>query len=139
MRYCDHSKILRELLQGLTNQPLTFGIECAGRFIEQQENRLMGQRPGNCDTLTLPAREKPAAFADYRIQTFRKRADKIPRACLAQRSFCICFDEIGRAYDYIAEDGIVKQDILLGHVTDHAPPTPRVDFTQRYAIYENFP
>ena len=49
VRFCANS-------ERFANQPFTFRIERAGRFVKQQKKRLVGQCPGNCDPLTLPAR-----------------------------------------------------------------------------------
>ena len=42
--------------QGLLYQVLTFGIQRTGGLIEQQDRRIHQQRPGNCQSLTLPPR-----------------------------------------------------------------------------------
>ena len=57
---------------------------------------------------------------------------------MAQRSFRVGLNQIWRADEYVVENSVMKQDIFLRHIADHASPVARIDFTQRHAIYEHF-
>src|ERR1043165_354057 len=56
---------------------LRFRIERRGRFVEDEDARFLEDRPGDRDTLLLPARELEPALADARLVTVRQRADEI--------------------------------------------------------------
>ena len=58
---------LHQSLHAALDQPLGFGVEIAGGFIENQDARVGQDRPGDGDSLALPAGEFHAALADQRV------------------------------------------------------------------------
>lgn len=52
------------------DDPLALVVECARRFVEDQDARVGDEGAGDCDPLPLSAREAAAAFADKRIVAF---------------------------------------------------------------------
>jgi hypothetical protein len=68
------------------------GVERAGRFVEQQDRRVLDQRAGNSDALLLAARQLQAAFAHFGVEALRQALDQFciseaPRAA-ASTSAC---------------------------------------------------
>ncbi len=63
---------LHQLPQRLLHEGLALGVQRAGRLVEEQDGRVAQDRPGQCDPLTLPAREFDAAFPDHRVEARRE-------------------------------------------------------------------
>ena len=111
----DHKRgaALAQMLDGDLHQPLRFGIECGGGFIQQDDRRVLDQRTRNSNTLALAARELRAMFAHGRIVAARKTHDEVMRI----GGFCGGDDFIlGRAglseRDIVADAGAEQIDIL---------------------------
>jgi hypothetical protein len=51
-----------QMFERILHQPLAFGVERAGRFVEQQDRRIAQQRAGNGDALALAARKARAVL-----------------------------------------------------------------------------
>ncbi len=89
------------------------GIQRGGRFIEQDDRRVLHQRAGNGDALALAAGELRAVLADRRIVAAREAHDEIVSA----GGLCRCDDfGVGRARfaegDVLA-NGVAEQiDVL---------------------------
>ena len=64
-------------LQCALHDLLAFGIERAGRFVEQQQRRILQHGTRNRDALALPAGQAHAAFAKEAAIAVGKRADEI--------------------------------------------------------------
>src|SRR5207244_751354 len=77
MGYDEGRAMLHQMIERGLYQDLAFGIERGGRFIEQEERRLAQDRPGNGDTLPLPAGKRNAALAKWRIELLRKARDEL--------------------------------------------------------------
>ena len=58
----------------LDNGVLGIGVERAGRLVEDQDRRVLEQRPGDGDALALAARQRRAALADARCRSPRGSA-----------------------------------------------------------------
>ncbi len=53
-------------------------VERAGRFVQDQELRVVAERAGDRQTLALPAGEQAAAHADHIVDAGRQRLDEVP-------------------------------------------------------------
>ena len=58
---------------------LTFSVEIAGSFIENENSRISQDRTCDGKSLALPARKLEATFADHGIESVRERLDEIIR------------------------------------------------------------
>ena len=69
----DHERRAVEHQRGqrVLHQPLRLGIERRGRLVEDQDRRVLQQRPRNRQPLALPAREPLAALADRGLVAVR--------------------------------------------------------------------
>ena len=68
----DHDRRLvlpAHVLQNLQDLLARLVIQGTGRLIAQEELGLLGERPGNCDPLLLPARQLGREFIDVVCQT----------------------------------------------------------------------
>ena len=74
-------------LERLLHQPLAFGVERAGRFVEQQDRRVAQQRAGDRDALALAARKPRAGIAEEGVEALRQGGDEIQGLGLPQRFF----------------------------------------------------
>jgi hypothetical protein len=54
------------------HQRLAFRVECRCGFIQDENRRVLEQRPGDGDALPLSARETKALFADHSIVLFAR-------------------------------------------------------------------
>ena len=54
-------------IERLLDQPLGLVVERARRLVEQQDRRILEDRPGDRHALALPARQAHAAVADDRV------------------------------------------------------------------------
>ena len=56
-KHIRHSEFVLQILEQVDDLGLYRDVECRHRFIGDDEPRLQGQRPGDADTLALPAGE----------------------------------------------------------------------------------
>ena len=63
----DRGAPLAETLDRALHLPLGFGIERSGGFVEQDDRRVLEQRAGDRDALTLAAGDLQAVLADRRV------------------------------------------------------------------------
>ena len=63
----------------LLDMALGFGIERGGRLVEQDDRRVLDQRPRDGDALALAAGELQAVLADLRVVAGREAHDEIVR------------------------------------------------------------
>ncbi len=75
----DGGAALAELGDRLLHVPLGFGIERGGRFIEQDDGRVLDQRARDGDALALAAGELGAVLADRRVVVAREGHDEVMR------------------------------------------------------------
>src|SRR5262245_48234675 len=67
MRDHDDGAAPCQSFQPFENDTFRFGIEGRGRFVEDQNRRIANECARNAETLTLPARQRDATFADWRV------------------------------------------------------------------------
>jgi hypothetical protein len=77
----DRGAVLAEVLDRFLNLPFRFRIERGGRFIEQDDRRVLDQRARDRDALALAPRQLRAVLANRRIVAERKAHDEVVGAC----------------------------------------------------------
>src|SRR5258708_16428498 len=82
----DHGAAAHQPVEGLADQFLRFSIERRCRLIEQYDWRILQERPGDGDALTLAARQSRAAVADYGVEAVGQRLDEVAAARRLGRS-----------------------------------------------------
>ena len=76
----DDRAALHQIVQRGLDQLFGFGIQRAGRLIQQQDRRVLQQRPRDRQPLALTAGQHHAAVADHRIESLRQRLDEFAAA-----------------------------------------------------------
>ena len=69
--------VLHQVFQGLLDLSFRFGVKGRGGLVENQDRRVLQDRPGDGDPLAFAAGEPGAAFADDGIETLRQIVDEI--------------------------------------------------------------
>src|SRR5439155_26542975 len=99
-----------------------------GRLIQYQHSRVMVERSGDADTLTLPSGEANTAFTYDRLQPVRKRGNEFlelrrsDRA--AHRNLVNLFT--GQTEGHIAPERVVSQVHCLRYIADLILPGAEV-------------
>ena len=113
-----------QAVDGFHDRSLCIVIQCAGRFIQNQNLRIFKQRSRNSDSLTLTAGNPDATLANAGIQSFGKTADKLIQAgffeCLPD--LCIVDVFIRVTERHIFADGGIDHENRLGNVADIFQP-----------------
>jgi len=76
MRDHECGAMAHQFFQRSLHQRLALGIECRGRFIEQQQRRVTQDSARNRDALALAARQRHAALAELGFETAGQAAQK---------------------------------------------------------------
>ncbi len=72
----DGRAAAHQFLQRLLHQLFAFGVECRGRFVEQQDRRVAQDRAGDGDALALAARQRQSALADLGVVAIGQGLDE---------------------------------------------------------------
>ena len=68
---------VEQCLQRLLDEPLGFAVERGGGLVENQNGRVLEQRPGNGDPLPLAAGKSSAPFPDDGVIAIRQIQDEV--------------------------------------------------------------
>ena len=101
-------------------------IQCGSGLIQDQYLRIIIQRSGDTDTLSLSSGEADTPLADASLQTFRQSLDKFIQLCLFQyfpQSVLINL-VLRHTEGYIFTDGVIQHEDHLGDVADILQPFP---------------
>ena len=83
-------------------------VERAGRFVEDEDRRVLQDSAGDRDALALAARQLAAALAGRRIVAFALRQDEVMRSC-----------GLGGGVDLVADGGrAADPDVLLDRAVE---------------------
>ena len=95
------------------HQHFRFRIEFGGRLIQNQNGRILQQRPGDGDSLALPSREPLAAFADHGLVALRHFLNEfLASATRAASRTCVSVGQAA-AVTNIVVDRVVKENRFL--------------------------
>ena len=72
----DDRSTAHQLMHGRFDQVLLAGIEAGGRFVKQQDGRLLQESARQCQTLSLPATETRPRLPDNRPVSRGQQMDK---------------------------------------------------------------
>ena len=73
----DGGPVFREFLQALLDPAFALIVQGAGRFVQDQDGRILQEHAGNRDALFLSAGEAGAAFSHKGIVSVRQLFDKV--------------------------------------------------------------
>ena len=100
---------------------LAFGIEGRSRLVQDQNPRILENRPGNGDTLALSAGKVQPPLADLRVVALGKRHDKIVSVSVLRRLHNFFFRGVEAAVADILPHRRGKKHRLLRHDADLSP------------------
>ena len=99
VRNHDRRPALHEVVQRDLHLALRFRIERRRRFVEDQYRRILEDRSGDGDALTLPSRQPRTPLANLRIESFGMARMK-SRALAASAAFSIASREVPASAPY---------------------------------------
>ena len=79
MRDHERGAVAHQVRERVLHEQLGFGVERRGRFVQNQDGRVLQQGARDRQTLTLAAREPLPALADARLVLLRQRLDELVR------------------------------------------------------------
>src|SRR6266566_7995207 len=128
-----------QVAQGPLDEQLGLRVEFGGRFVQDEQRRILEQGPGDGDALALAAREALAALADHRGVTLRHLADEIVGQGGARR--LLNFDLVERfvAVADVIEYRVVEKNGFLGHHADLRPKRTGLHFADVITIDQDPP
>lgn len=104
--------------QGVLHQRLILGIDAGRGFVQQQDRRVLEQRPGNRQALALSARQPRAALTDAGLIAVRQRHDERVRAGRPRGAFQLRGAGVGPRQAQVVGNGAVEQEHVLEHHAD---------------------
>ena len=109
-----------EPVERVLDEPLRFVVERAGRLVEEQDRRVLEDRPGDRDALALAARQPRAAVADDRVVAVGQRADEVVGVGRPGRGDDLGLGRVEPAVQDVLADRAAEQRRLLGDQADLA-------------------
>ena len=94
------------------------GIQRAGRFVQDQDARVLQDGARDGDPLLLAARQLQAAFADPGVVTVRQAQDEVVHLGEPRRLLDLLLARAGAAIGDVVADRIVEQHGVLRHHAD---------------------
>ena len=133
----DRRPLLHQPLERVLDQFLAFGVQCAGRLVEQQQRRPAQQGAGDGDALALTARQPGAAFAHEGVEAVRQGAEEGLGIGVARRfpQFVLACVPIAVAEVVASRGG--EDHRFLRHHGDAAADVGRIGVTQIDAVDED--
>ena len=108
MRDGDDGTTLHESARGFFEQGFGFRVEAGGRFVEDEDGRVLEEGAGEGKTLCLSAAETRSAFADDGFVFVGKRFDEIVQV----RRLC------GFDHFFMCSFGVAKFDVCRDSVVE---------------------
>ena len=124
MRNAQRGAPIHQGFQGILHQPLALGVEGAGGFVQDQNGRVLQDRAGNGQSLTLTAAQTASPFADHEIVAALLGQDELVGIRGAGRRLDLGVSGPGAAEAQVVADGLVEQNRLLRDDGDLTPQVP---------------
>ena len=130
-----HRTVCHKVFYRLLHDCFRLVIQRGSRFVQNNYRRIFDESTGNRNPLFLPAGKQDAAFADFRIQTFVQRIDKLIKAG--------AFYGIGNLFArsiFLAEKDIIanrtaEKEIILKDDGNFIPQRIDIQLADVYAVY----
>ena len=103
------------------NLAFGFGVERARRLVENHDRRILEERAGDRQALSLAARQVAASFADHGLKAVRRAVDEFARLGLLERKLHLGRGRVGLADAQILLDRAREDERLLEHDPDVVP------------------
>ena len=113
----DHQRgaALHQIVERLLHRRLRLGVELRGRFVEDQDRRVLEQRARDGETLALPARELLARLADDVVVALRQRHDELVGVGRGGGLAHPFERHLAATVGDVVAHGVVEEDRLLRH------------------------
>ena len=134
VRHDQHGPAKRDALDVGIDQRLAFRIERAGGLIQDQDARIMDQRPRDRQTLALAAGQIGRTFLDPGLIAFGQTLDELLGAGQAGGAHRIAQGQAGAAGQDIVLDAAAEQEVFLQHHAEAAPQMRQIDLPQVGAV-----
>ena len=125
----------------MVNSLLYFGlvtlVESAGRFVENQDARLLDKGTGQGNSLLLAARELSTAGADVLVDFIRVLAHEVPGVSFPESLLDLSVRCVRLAHKDVLLDRGIEEDWLLADVTDLLAVVAEVDVFQVHSVDED--
>ena len=140
MRDDDGGAALHHFVQGRLHMALRHRVERRRGFVENQDRRILQQRPRDGDPLPLPAREQHAVVADHRVDALGHGGDEglgMGAPHCVRNSLRLGAGQA--AVGDVVGKGVVEQRDVLGHQRDLPAQAGQPVVGQRPAIEQDAP
>mmetsp|Transcript_31095 Transcript_31095/g.82843 ORF Transcript_31095/g.82843 Transcript_31095/m.82843 type:complete len:231 (+) Transcript_31095:420-1112(+) len=130
---------LHQSLQGLLHSPLRVRVQCGGGLVQDEQARILQQRPGDGHALLLATRERGAGIADLGVQASRQALGEVVHQ---RRLGGLGHLGVRRTWPAVADvvaDGAREQSGLLFDVGDLPSQLPWVQRSHVTPIYPHGP
>ena len=107
-----------ELVERILHDLLAFRIECGGRFVQDEDLRILQDRSCDGDALTLTAGEDEAAIADLGIDATRQTLNEFLCIRGANGIPDLFIRRIQATVEDIFFDGGIEKECILRHEAD---------------------
>ena len=127
------------LLQSRLDAALGFAVQGGGRLVQDQDRRILEQRPGDGHPLPLAAGQHQAILSHRRVQAFRQLLNEVVRMGAADGLADGLRVRIGQgAVGDVGAKAVVEQGHLLRHEGDLATQAGQAIVLHRNAIDPHF-
>ncbi|MNP21554.1 hypothetical protein D3C76_1141770 [compost metagenome] len=131
---------LHDVIQGCLDVPLGFGVEGRSGFVENQQRRILEQRPGNRQTLALATGEQHAVLADLSVEALGQLLDELLGISIGSSGFDLVPRRPGQiAIGDVVGHGVVEQGHMLGHLSDVLAQVAQAVVLDLHTIEQNLP
>ena len=120
MGHDDRRPAHLESVQGLLYEPLRFVVQRRRGLVEEQDRRVLQDRPGDGHALALPARQPRAPIADDRVVAVGQRRDEVVGVGGHGRGHHLIVAGVQPAVADVLRHGPAKEGRFLRHQADLA-------------------
>ncbi len=139
MRHHQRGPALHQPVERILHRPLAFGIERRSRFVEQQDRRVLQDRPCDGEALALAARKRHAALADNSLIAIRQGADELVRRCEPGCGLDLLLRGVGPAIGDVVAHRDAEHRRLLRHQRETLAPDLGIGLGPRNAVHDDAP
>ena len=107
--------IVGQFCNGLHQFLFIFGVNIGRGFVQNDDRRVLHNRPGDGNALALAAGKRAACLADDGIKALRQRHDKVVAPCLLCSGLHLLHGGIGLSEADVIGDGVREQISPLEH------------------------
>ena len=120
VRHQQRGPIRHDAAQAFVNGLFDLGVDGAGGVIEDEDARVRHDGPGQCDPLTLPAREGQPALAHDGVVAARELEDELVGLGHPGRRLDLRIGGVGTAVGDVGPHRVGEEEALLEHDADLA-------------------